>query len=55
VAIASYASVLFALGMVQRLQDVADAAYDQTGREMEEANLPKRVRLPQRKDGAGHE
>lgn len=55
VAMASYASVLFALGMLQRLQDVANAAYDQTGREIEEANLPKRVRLPQKKDEAGHE
>jgi transcriptional regulator with XRE-family HTH domain len=55
VAMSSYASVLFALGMLQRLQDVADAAYDQTGREIEEANLPKRVRLPQKKDEAGHE
>jgi transcriptional regulator with XRE-family HTH domain len=55
VAMASYASVLFTLGLVQRLQDLADSTHDQTGRELEEAHLPKRIRLPQKKDEAADE
>lgn len=40
-----YASVLFVLGMTERLNDLVDAAHDLTGRQLEEENLPKRVRL----------
>lgn len=41
---ASYAAVLFALGLTDRLRDLADANHDLVGRSMEEENLPKRVR-----------
>ena len=41
-----YASVLFALGMTDRLGDLVDASHDLTGRQLEEENLPKRVRIP---------
>ena len=41
-----YASVLFALGLIDRLKDVADAGHDLVGRTLEEERLPKRVRLP---------
>jgi DNA-binding XRE family transcriptional regulator len=43
--ISGYASVLFVLGMIERLGDMADAAHDLTGRHLEEEKLPKRVRL----------
>ncbi len=42
----AYASVLFALGLVDNLQNLADAGLDIVGRELEEENLPKRVRPP---------
>jgi len=47
--IAHYATVLFALGMVDRLANIADPAQDAVGREMEEEHLPQRVRLSRRK------
>jgi hypothetical protein len=39
-----YASVLFALGMSERLGDIADIAHDPLGRELAEEQLPKRIR-----------
>ena len=41
-----YATALFVLGMVDRLADVADPRHDAIGLELEEENLPKRIRLP---------
>lgn len=46
VSMGAYATVLFALGMVDHLQTLADAGTDIVGRELEEENLPKRVRTP---------
>jgi transcriptional regulator with XRE-family HTH domain len=43
--IGNYATVLFALGLVDRLADVADATHDTVGRELEEEQLPQRIRL----------
>jgi hypothetical protein len=40
-----YATVLFALGLVDRLAGVADAMQDTVGRELEEEHLPERIRL----------
>ncbi len=40
-----YATVLFVLGMSDRLRDVADAASDAIGLSLEDEQLPKRVRL----------
>lgn len=51
VSMGAYASVLFTLGMVDHLQNLADASTDIVGRELEEENLPKRVRLPQSSKG----
>jgi transcriptional regulator with XRE-family HTH domain len=48
VSLGTYATILFALGMVDRLADVADPRHDAVGRELEEENLPKRIRLPRR-------
>jgi len=44
----SYATVLFSLGMVDRLADVADPRHDTVGRELEEEHLPQRIRLQRR-------
>jgi len=41
----NYATVLFALGMVERLADVADPRHDSVGLELEEERLPQRIRL----------
>ena len=49
VSVGSYATVLFALGMDDRLADVADPRHDAAGRELEEEHLPERIRLPRRK------
>ena|ERR1700749_575495 len=48
-ALGNYATVLFALGMIERVADVADARHDNVGLQLEEENLPKRIRLPNRK------
>ena len=43
--IGNYATVLFALGMIERLADLADPTHDAVGRELEEERLPERIRL----------
>lgn len=45
VSLGTYATVLFALGMVDRLADVADPRHDAVGLALEEDNLPQRIRL----------
>ena len=47
--IGGYASVLFSLGMTERLADIADVRHDYTGLRLEEENLPKRIRLPKKR------
>ena len=51
VSMGAYSAVLFTLGMIGHLQNLADASTDIVGRELEEENLPKRVRLPQSSKG----
>src|SRR5437868_10602652 len=48
VSFGTYATVLFALGMADRLADVADPRHDAVGLELEEERLPERVRLSTR-------
>ncbi len=48
VAIGFYASVLFVLGMAERLGEIVDAARDELGLALENERLPKRVRWPRR-------
>ena len=56
VAVSSYISLIFALGMVDRIEDLVDARHDITGLELEEEQLPKRIHLPKSKDkGEPHE
>ena len=53
--IGAYAAVLFVYGMTDRLSDLLDATHDLTGRQLEEENLPQRVRLPRIKNGDKHD
>lgn len=45
VALGIYAAVLFALGLVEGLGNLADPSADAIGRSIEERNLPERIRL----------
>lgn len=54
VSMGTYATVLFVLGLLEGVSELADANRDVVGRELEEEHLPKRIRLPrQHKSGAG--
>jgi hypothetical protein len=44
VSIGVYVSVLFSLGMADRVADIADISHDPLGRTLSEDALPKRVR-----------
>ena len=44
VSLGIYATLLFVLGLVDRIGDLADAGNDVVGRELEEQNLPQRIR-----------
>jgi len=57
VSLGGYASVLFVLGLTGRLQDLADATHDLTGRELADEALPERVYLsrPSQKKAGDHE
>lgn len=46
VSLGSYATVLFALGLVDRLAELADPRHDATGLELEAEHLPQRIRRP---------
>jgi DNA-binding XRE family transcriptional regulator len=48
VAMGTYATVLFVLGMADRLADLADPKNDAVGLALEEEHLPKRIRRGQR-------
>ena len=48
----AYATVLFALGMADRLADVADPRHDTVGLQLEEERLPERIRLSRRRKPA---
>ena len=47
--VGGYSAVLFVLGMLDRLSDIADAMHDLTGRALEDERLPKRIRYPKTK------
>lgn len=49
VAVGNYAKVLFVMGMIDRLTDLADAKSDPVGLRLEEENLPKRIRMTRRR------
>ena len=43
VSLGTYATVLFALGMLERLTDLCDVAHDRLGLDLESESLPKRI------------
>ncbi len=45
VSFGNYATVLFSLGLIDRLADIADPRHDAIGLELDAENLPKRIRL----------
>jgi hypothetical protein len=47
-----YATVLFVLGMADRLGDLVDPSVDRIGQTLEEERLPQRVRSPRKSPGA---
>jgi DNA-binding XRE family transcriptional regulator len=49
VAIGSYATVLFVLGMTERLVELADPKHDAVGLQLEEEHLPQRIHRTPRK------
>lgn len=46
VSLGIYATVLFVLGLADRIADLADVRHDATGLQLEEERLPKRIRTP---------
>jgi len=52
-AIGFYASVLFVLGLEERLGEIVDASTDELGLSLAERELPERVRWPKRGPGSG--
>jgi transcriptional regulator with XRE-family HTH domain len=50
VAVGNYARVLFVIGMIDRMTDLADAKNDPVGLQLEEENLPKRIRGARRRE-----
>ena len=50
VSLGIYGKVLFVLGLNERIADLADARFDQSGLMLEEGRLPKRMRF-RRSDG----
>lgn len=49
VAMGSYATVLFSLGLIEHLQAMADVRNDSVGLSLDEENLPRRIRLPKKR------
>jgi transcriptional regulator with XRE-family HTH domain len=49
VSMGTYAKILFVLGLIDRVGNLADASEDTLGRQLEEERLPKRIRLPRKK------
>lgn len=46
VSLGIYATILFVLGLTQRLADLADTRADEVGLQLEEERLPQRIRQP---------
>ncbi|MSO82767.1 MAG: hypothetical protein EXQ53_05675 [Acidobacteria bacterium] len=51
VALGIYATVLFVMGMVERLADLADPKDDAVGLQLEEEHLPQRIRGARKQKG----
>jgi transcriptional regulator with XRE-family HTH domain len=46
VSLGTYATVLFILGLISKLEYLAEARSDEVGLQLEEERLPKRIRQP---------
>jgi transcriptional regulator with XRE-family HTH domain len=46
VSLGAYAKILFVLGMIQHLAELADPKLDELGMELESESLPRRIRIP---------
>jgi transcriptional regulator with XRE-family HTH domain len=53
--VGAYATVLFVLGMIDRLAALADPGQDRIGLALEEERLPKRIRIARPKAPRGSE
>ena len=51
VSLGAYAKILFVLGMIERLVELADPTFDTLGLELEADNLPKRIRISRKEKG----
>lgn len=51
VSLGIYATILFILGLSERIADLADPGTDALGLALEEERLPRRVRLPRKAPG----
>ena len=49
VSVGVYANILFTLGLIGRLGEVADPAFDEVGQTLDDRRLPKRARQPAKK------
>lgn len=54
VSLGIYASILFVLGMTERVASLLDPSNDHAGQALEEERLPKRIRTPKTHEGDGH-
>lgn len=55
VSLGIFSTVLFVLGMTDRLADIGDASHDRIGLDLESENLPKRISSSRKpKDGTGN-
>ena len=50
VAVGNYARTLFVMGMIDRLANLVDARNDPVGLQLEEENLPKRIRRARKRE-----
>lgn len=48
VSVGAYAKLLFILGMIQRLTELVDPAFDEIGLGLESDHLPQRIRIPKK-------
>lgn len=48
VSLGAYSKILFVLGMIQRLVELADPKFDLLGLGLEAKSLPKRIRIPRK-------
>jgi transcriptional regulator with XRE-family HTH domain len=56
VGMGTYATVLFVLGMIDKLRELASARTDEVGLALEEERLPKRIEIrPRRREKANQE